>query len=600
VWAGVNIGFDLACAMAWGLLSPDEVFAAYGAGKIVDLSVIERVVEIGGWSKKKDLSLASLHRVYGLGELEKGAVRTSYEPLLGLPLAYYSQEQIDYAVRDAVAGVRVFARQLKRWGQRVHYADCCQLSRQQFWLYLTKTWGLRTDPDRVDDLEAEALAAVEDLVELARGAGFVRADGSRDMKAIQAAVFEAYEGAPPYTEAKRGRKSTKPFVPRIRTDKDTLTASGNPVLEALSDLASWKNVYASASKDRFASLGSEKVYLRAGTVEPIHTKFGLADTTRTTSSRPNVQNVRRSSRKDCENCGHSSPAYVKVCACGAASWRARQGMRECFVPRPGHCFVAIDHSGLELATLAQVCVSLLGRGDMAARINRGEDLHARVAAEILEVDYAEAIERKRAGDKEMKNARSCGKIVNFGRPGGMAAKTLCLYAKQSYGVHFDIPFAERLIELWGRSNPDGVAFLKYVRSLRRGDRFDVVIPGTTIARNQTTYCSAANCHFQGPGAALEAAVGWEIAKAQHVGSGPLRASRLVNFVHDEFIVETPIGTQTEVARALNGIMVGPAAQRYLPDVRISAEFAAMARWSKAAEGRFDAAGNLLIWGLDYA
>lgn len=586
-WGGVNIGYDMACALAWGHASAEEIFAAYERDQIIDLSVFERVAEIGGWTTRKELSLAMLSQAYGFGEVEKGDVRTSYGELLGRPLAEYSDEQRLYALKDAVLGRGIFRRQLERWRGKVNLSDVAFLSRKQFWLGLVRAWGIRTDPNSVHILEGELEEHVTELEGIAKQAGFVRPNGKRDMKAIARAVTAAYEGHPPMTAAKRNRKSTKPFVPKVRTDKDTLLAAGDPILETLADYGSWK-----------AIKNGDLLFLQAGAVAPIHTKFGLADTTRSTSSKPNIQNIRRAMKKDCVACGRPAPAYAKVCQCGGKSFKARQGIRECFVPNPGNCFVACDHAGLELATLAQVCVSRLGLWDMAGKLNRGEDLHCHVAAEILHVSYEQAIALKEANDKELKNARNCGKVVNFGAPGGMAAPTLVLYAKQSYGIELEEAFAYELLEHWRHANPDGVAFLRYIRSLQVGHRFDVTIPGTTIQRRQTTYCSAANCHFQGLGAILEAHVGWVLAREMYAGRGVLRFARPVNFVHDEFILECPIGVHTEVAKALQSTMVTEA-RAYLPDVKIKAEVSAMIRWSKSAEARYDASGNLLIWGLDY-
>lgn len=594
-WFGNNISFDCAVAMAWGLASPAEIFDAVEQGRILDLAVYEKIAQIGNFTQSRAQSLAMLHQAHGLGELSKGEVRTSYEPLFNRPISEYSAEQIQYALSDVYAGVKVAQRQLKRYQSKVNLSDVSFLTAKQLWLHLTRSWGMRTAPDSVDVLEREATLAVAELQELAQKAGIVRANGSRDMKAIRAIVSEAYDSTPPMTKAKKDRKSKKPFVPQVKTDKETLIASGNPVLETLADFGSWKSI-----------LGSDLNFLKAGAVEPIHTKFWIADTTRSTSSSPNLQNLRRAARKDCNICHKSAPAFTKRCQCGSTSFTMRQGIRECFVPRPGFCFVAIDHSGLELATLAQNCVTLLGRYDLANKLNDGVDPHAEIACEIHQISYQEGLVRKASGDKEFSNSRNCGKVVNFGRPGGLAAATLVLYAKTAYGIDMTLEFATELIQFWERVNPDGAAFLQYIRRLRRGDRFDLVIPGTTIQRNQTTYCSAANCHFQGLGAALEAAVGWEIAREMYTGTDRqgrpsiLRFCRIVLFVHDEFILEVPIGIQTEVAERLNWLMTEhPVLLRYLPDVKIRAEYGAMIRWSKAAKDKRGPDGRLLIHGLEY-
>jgi DNA polymerase-1 len=80
--------------------------------------------------------------------------------------------------------------------------------------------------------------------------------------------------------------------------------------------------------------------LRMGVEFPIHTRFDIVETGRTSSSGPNVQNIRR-----------------------------LPGIRECFVPRDGWWFMQADYPGLELKTLAQVCIWLLGQSRLAEVLN---------------------------------------------------------------------------------------------------------------------------------------------------------------------------------------------------------------------------------------
>lgn len=563
---GVNIAYDVACLLRWGFWSAADVFAAYDQGRILDLSVHERIAEIGAWTPRKKLSLDHLALVYGVEGVDKGSIepdgtptRLSYGRLLGAPLDAYSDTQIFYALGDATAGARIVERQRARFGDRVSWEDWASLSRLAFWLRLTSNNGLTTDPERVDELARLAREQLEALGSIAVEEGLIRLDGTKDMKAIRAAVTEAFDGCPPMTEEKRNRPpGSKPFVPNVRTDKNTLLESGDPLLEIFAEYGEW-----AAVENKDLAEGQDAL-LRAPIV---HTKFGIADTTRTTSSKPNLQNLRR-----------------------------KAGIRECFRPSaPGNVFVACDHAGLELATLAQSIVTLLGRYEMASKLNAGEDLHAHIAAEIMGITYADAMALKAAHDKTFKNNRNCGKVVNFGRPGGMAAKTLVVYAKQSYGVRLTLDFAKDLIRHWNRVNPDGVAFLDYVHKLQRGERFEAVIPGTGILRRGMTYCSACNVHFQGPGAAIETRVGFEIARLIEVGGLP---AKQVNFMHDEFMVECHRDDTDLVADAIKDTMITHA-RPLLPDVRIDAEVCAMVRWTKAADERRDPSGRLMIWGLDY-
>lgn len=531
-----NSAFDLTVLLEWFPALRGTIFAALESGLVHDSLIFQRLAEIAG-APRGPLGLSALWRVYGFGELAKGSVRTSYGPLWNRPLEEYSAEQRAYALLDAEATWKLYERQ--RAKHRIAQADVAILVRKQFWLQLTRNRGLRTDPSRLEILAAETHADLEDLRQFFQaepeGAPFVRANGTRNMKAIAAYVQEAYSGSPPKTDAGR-----------VSTSRATLEESGDPILERF---AEYGETSAVENKDL--------PMLLAGCQWPIHTRYGIADTTRSTSSAPNVQNLRR-----------------------------KAGIREGFIPREGFCFVAIDHGGLENATLAQVCVTNLGLRGMAAKINAGEDLHCHVAAKILGTTYEIAKAGYKEGDEKITNARNCAKVVNFGRPGGMGAPTLKLYAKQSYGLDLTLSFCQGLIQAWNAANPDGMAYLKWIGTLTpNGDRYELTIPGTTILRRNATFCAAANSHFQGLGAIVEAECGWRIAEAtfgigEHAAA--LRGCRLVNFVHDEFILEVPVGDQTRAAAALETIMT-VAPRKYMPDVTLKAECIAMSRWSKKAK-----------------
>lgn len=567
---GHNVAYDSAVALAWIDDIAEPLFAAYERDAIVDTMLFERIAEIGKFTPRKTLSLQHVGAAYGIELTKDTAVRTGYGPLYGAPLDEYPQAHRQYPIDDAVNTYNLLQRQIKRHGKHVHLKDVAFICRKQFWLQLTRNWGMRTDPEKLDQLRKETQKHVDELRALAQEAGLVRPDGSRDMKAIRAAVSAAYDGRPPMTEEARSRKSSKPFVPQVSTSKVTLQESGDFILEQFAEYGEW-----SAVQNKDLKL------LARGVEFPIHTKFGVADTTRSTSSDPNMQNFRR-----------------------------KEGIRECVVAREGHALISVDHGGLELCTLAQVLVWLkIGRG-MADKINAGVDLHCDVAKELCGLTYEETVRRKEAGDRDVKNKRNCAKVVNFGRPGFMGASTLVHYAKYSYGVDFakvdpsvpPLEFSQRLIRHWERANPEGAEYLRYVsRSPEAAGGKVVTIPGTTIVRRGASVCAAANSRFQGLGAVLEAYVGWCIAREMYTGrhwdgapgTSVLINARLVNFVHDEFIVETPLRFVTPVANRLETIMA-EAPRRFLPDVQIGSEAVAMLRWSKLAE-RIVRDGELIPW-----
>lgn len=154
----------------------------------------------------------------------------------------------------------------------------------------------------------------------------------------------------------------------VSLDSDACSGSGNPILEQYS-------AYTSLAK----TVANDIPMLRAGVTMPVHTRFDeLKKTGRTGSSKPNVQNLRR-----------------------------LPGIRECFIPRPGHVFIDSDFEMLELHTLAQVCQWNLGFSTLGEALNGGKDPHLMIAAAILNFAYDYAKAHKK--DPEVDNARTAGK-----------------------------------------------------------------------------------------------------------------------------------------------------------------------------------------------
>jgi hypothetical protein len=304
------------------------------------------------------------------------SVRTFYGALFGLPLECYSQAHIDYVLQDVRNGLKIFERQQERYGSRGNRAARVPMSTVQcetydkLWTQLISCTGLRTDQLAFDELSTAAHARLDDLTDHARNAGFVRDEGTVNKLAIMIKVCEAYAElmqqdlfdaaeAPagtdpidaikellkdpdviaslhaagvPMTEAARGREEKQearrkeleeqirtgdakqakraagylaklgPFIPKISTAKVTLQESGDPLLEML---ASWGEARSLVNKDL--------VLLRSGLTVPIHSRFGLADTLRTTTSKPNIQNFGRSGgARECITARHGAMPGVVV------------------------------------------------------------------------------------------------------------------------------------------------------------------------------------------------------------------------------------------------------------------------------------------------
>lgn len=293
--------------------------------------------------------------------------------------------------------------------------------------------------------------------------------------------------------------------------------------------------------------------------------------------------------------------------------------RGCFVPRPGFCYVEADIAGLEGVTLAQCEIWTIKNDTKARQINSGIDLLSVTGAAIAGIPYAEFMPRAKGvgmpKDPAMAHFRNLSKVPVYGKPGGMADETLVGFARTSYGIRLGETAANpwptreqqraeaiRIGGFWRDANPNDQEYLNFIRTCRRGERYEVIIGhpsiGSVVRRGRSTYCAACNSLFQGLGALAAGEITWEVVKACYTLLGsPLYGSRLVMHAYDSWLLEVPLGRQTEAGHELVRI-IKMAARRKIPDVTVKAEPVAMAVWDKAAETVFDDAGNLLIWGTE--
>jgi len=316
------------------------------------------------------------------------------------------------------------------------------------------------------------------------------------------------------------------------------------------------------------SLANDVAMLRRGVDVPIQPRYDLADTGRTRASGPNIQAINRG-----------------------------EGIRECFVPRPGCVFAQADYEGLELHTLAAWCLEVIGESALADALNEKLDVHLLVAADMLGVTYEEAMARKKGGDSAIKDARQRAKAVNFGLPGGLGAPKLARYAKASYGVNMTIAEAEAARGTWFRRFPEMREFLRLAsvatnNPARLGTETHIF---TGRVRGNQRYSALCNGRFQGLGADAAKEALWRVTRAQYCDrASPLYGTHVVAFVHDELIIEAPIATAPEAAVEL-GRLMREGADVYLSKVPTRLAPQLMVRWSKLAEPKYDEKGRLVPW-----
>lgn len=615
VVVGHNAPFDLAVLCAEDPSLVPLVFAAYDAGRITDTMCRQKLIDIAngeldfrrvnGHAEKSTFTLAALAK-HWLGRiLAKGedTYRLRYAELQHVPIEDWPPAASSYAMTDATTTLDVDTAQLawcaeafetgagKKDGVLPNEAE---QMRAQWALHLIGLWGVRTDGDAVAKLRALLEAEQATALATLQPSGIFRPDGTRDMGVIRARVSKAYKRV----HVARGIKDAKPeawaamvearegdegealtlltplfeadpevlaLVPdnvvpqtpggQVATDAETLKESGDPLLLTLAQSGAGAKI-----------LSTYVPILERGTKVPITSRPNvLVASGRTSWSDPNLQNPPQ-----------------------------KGGVRECFIPRPGYVYVAVDYDTIELRALAQVCIDLFSWSKMADRLNAGEDLHTALGARFLGVDYARALEMKLAGDADFIQARKNAKGFNFGRPGGMGADRMVDYLKASGTIlHPDrdqaVLIAKRYIKYHAEEFPEIDLLFNHVANLiGDGGRGTLVQLRSGRIRGDVGFCDGANSYFQGLAADGAKAAVWATSREcydERFRPGkrsPLFGCRPVLFLHDEIIIEAPEARVHEAGARLATVMIEEM-RKYVPDVLISAKPVAFRRWWKGAE-----------------
>lgn len=610
VHVGHNIAYDM-CVIAaeYPELLP-LIFKAYEEDRVTDTMLRQMLLDNamgkyrGYWVTTTDsrgypeqkwvrvgYSLDDCYHRVTRQRLDKDSWRLRYGELREKPVEEWPEGAQLYPLMDARATMTVYEWQrdnvchkiIANYAERQRHverpeplADEFAQARAAFWLQLMSVWGIRTEPDRVDLVEADVNEKIREIRSTLVKSGLVRENGTRNVKAARDRMIVVKGGE---------ENCSKTKSKQVQLDEDACKESGDPLLIDYAELGSLGVVL---SKDLPA--------LRGGKELPIHSRFNsFLATGRTSSSSPNIQNIRR-----------------------------LPGIRECFVPRPGMVFLDADYDGLELRTLAQACQTLLGYSKLGEALNNGEDPHLMMGAQILGIPYDEAKRRRKEGTEEEKeeidNARQTGKIGNFGLGGGLGADTFVTYAKKGYGVDMTLEEAKQLKETWFQTFPEMREYFNKINSYGRIDEGNPLEKETLYCveqlftkrlRGDCTYTAACNTVFQGLGADATKHAGFLIAKECYLmKESPLFGCRPVNYIHDQFLVECPEDRAHEAALRLAEVMC-EGANKYLPDVPATVSEPMVARcWSKKVhqcwdrppfkeDGERDPKARLIPWDADF-
>lgn len=557
---GHNVAYDLAVVAAkWPDLVP-LIFAKYDRDEITDTLIREQLIMIsrGQFRSHMDDS-GELHGVkYSLDDciarhfgrrLDKDTWRLRYAEFTDVPVAEWPEGARHYALEDARSTLALYQDQ-ERVVPPAIFVDQFRQARAAFALHLSSCWGIYTDPDAVDALEVRLQAEFDELTRELQAEGLIRENGTANVAAARDAMVAAcHEEGFPVARTAGGAVSLSSEA-CDRFDADTVIGKYSQFLTVRKTLA------------------NDIKMLRGGCETPLQPRYGLADTGRTTAARPQIQAINRD---------------------------PKSGIREAFRPRPGMVFAQADFEGLELHTLAQWCLEKIGWSKLAESLNAGKDAHLDMAAEMMGITYEEALVRKKAGDKNIKEYRQRAKPVNFGYPGGLGIKRFRGYAWTQYKVALDEAQAAQCKNAWLRKFPEMIEFFRLASAATtNGDAAETHIYSGRV-RGGLWYAALCNGRFQGLGADAAKEALWRVTRAQYAEpASPLFGTRTVAFVHDEIIIEAPLETAAVAAAELGRVMIA-GANTYLKDVPVRLTPQLMTVWSKNAEPVYDAAGVLVPW-----
>jgi len=430
-----NAAFDLEVIR---LLAPElDIYAKVDADRVWDTMFLHRLYSLATEGhtagNKGEATLETCTERYLGVDLPKDVVddsgdliRTSYGNWLNKPLHKMPAVYLEYLGKDVIATRQVYKKLRRRIDKLL--GDC-----RDVWGYVSDEW-LQECRDRWGPLTHHIqLRAAIVLKEITRNGMHIDLAQRDELVPILESQREQLEarlhdqgvlakgkGSQKALQAKFQKLAAQhPEVYFPKTEKGLFATSA----EALHDLAAYVLFVDDLLKYRTVDKLLETFLSKLGR-GVVHSAFGVLVRSGRTSSygELNAQNLPKDDR-----------------------------IRNCFVPSKGRVFLDLDYSTIELAALAQACASQFNwNSEMAARINAGDDLHRVFAGFVTGKPLEEVTDSERARVKP----------INFGKPGGMGARSLQTYAKMQYGIEYTDPEVAELSEQWLDLFPEMREFLK--------------------------------------------------------------------------------------------------------------------------------------------
>jgi DNA polymerase I len=238
--------------------------------------------------------------------------------------------------------------------------------------------------------------------------------------------------------------------------------------------------------------------------------------------------------------------------------------RSCFVAEQGNMLVIADYSQIELRILAEVS----GDPEFVRAFREGEDLHRLTAATMFGIGQ----------DEVTKEQRSAAKRINFGLMYGRGAKSL------SAQLGTDDEHARTLIDEYFANYPKVQQYLQRTANRALRDRTLRTLAGRVRKFGDTSGLGslergalrreAMNYPIQGSSADI-AKLALAYVREELEGLD----ARLINCIHDEFVVECAEGIAPEVAERTKAAM-NRAGEEILEKVPVEVEVGISREWRK--------------------
>ena len=541
--------------------------------------------------------------------------RLRFAELDGVPLDDWPQAPIDYALDDALDVVLVALAQSGDFGTTdtaggvvlitdlgsVHY-EAAQV-RAALALHLEALNGPRSNPVALDAWTREMEGLTEEGLRIGKEAGFVRDNGTKDVKVLKHLVELAYEA--------KGKSAPTTGKGNTKTDEATIRASGDATLISWIDTGEGRQ-----ATEKFipaAQRGLEAAVFSS--------PDAFKATDRTSWARP---------------CFHQPPR--------------KDGFRQCWEPRASgldgrrNVYISADWSGAELCALAQIQYLMFDNSVMRDLVNEHGPgaLHIELARQMWNaeqpgdaVDLDGATARYASGDAAWcgsQGLRQLAKIANFGFAGGLSASTFIDYAK-GYGTVLTLEESEGVRNAWLGMGANQ-EYLDFFNVAASNDGFSYASWVTGMIRGNVQYTTGCNHGFQSMvAAALKVALWWstrEMYSDRMAGersldwtyphtpgdpdtgrpvsirvpylstsglgelTSPLYGWRSWLSIHDEILLEGPEEEADAAARRLREVMEMALAV-FTPDVVVEAEPGVGRRWSKGFKPAFDSDGKFVPW-----